>query len=267
MATTQGWSRQLSRRGLILGGTAACLLAGTGAGAAAHAARDVFGGHPHPVLEVDPRAVVAVQSEAASVALTFDDGPDPAYTPAVLEILAHFGTRATFFMIGRNAAAHPDLVREVLLAGHSIGNHTQDHLWLRDLSAREVSEQIENADQTLRGAAAAPGDLFRPPRGLTSATVASVTRRLGVRSYFWNACLEANLHHGVSAAAEATADHCRPGAIILCHDGGHLEGPNPQHIDRSRSVAALPGLLTRLRDRGLQPVTLPVLMAAATSTG
>lgn len=254
----------LSRRGVLLGGAAACLLAGSGAWAASATARESVSDLRHPLLDVDPRAVVGVDTESPLVALTFDDGPDPDYTPAVLDILAHYDIKATFFMIGRNATAHPELVRRVLLAGHSIGNHTADHVWLRDLAEPAVRAQVAGAETALGRLAVGTSGMFRPPRGLTSPTVAAVTQELGLRSYFWNTCLEASIFRSetVEEAAHATAARTRPGTLVLCHDGGSLTGPNPQHIDRSRTVAALPTLIEAILARRLHPVTVPVLMAS-----
>ena len=110
-----------------MAGGAACLLAAT-----SPFVRPVRSDPDDQVVKlkaIDPRAVSSVPTSAPLVALTFDDGPDPAYTPRVLEILAQHQVRATFFMIGRSAARHPELVAAVLTAGHTIANHTQDHLW------------------------------------------------------------------------------------------------------------------------------------------
>lgn len=199
-------------------------------------------------------------TDAPVVALTFDDGPDPAFTPAILDILDDSGIRATFFMIGRAMAQHPTLVAEVVRRGHVVANHTQDHLWLTHSDATEVRSQMQACADTMAGLGLAPTRFFRPPRGLTSPVVEDVVTSMGSQSYFWGTCLEANLsHHGVVAAAALTAMRAVPGSIILCHDGGHLDGPNPQSIDRSRTVEALPGLISFVLARQLRFVTLPQL--------
>ncbi|MCB1240860.1 MAG: polysaccharide deacetylase family protein, partial [Tetrasphaera sp.] len=212
-----------------MAGGAACLLAAT-----SPFVRPVRSDPDDQVVKlkaIDPRAVSSVPTSAPLVALTFDDGPDPAYTPRVLEILAQHQVRATFFMIGRSAARHPELVAAVLTAGHTIANHTQDHLWLDRLDAADVQSQVEECRQTFDRLDVPANALFRPPRGLTSPTVASVTATLHERSYFWGTCLEANLsHHDVDTSAALCAERTHPGAIVLAHDGGHLDGPNPQSI-------------------------------------
>lgn len=252
-----------SRRQLLATGAASvCLL-----GATSWTVRPVRKDPSDRVVKlqrVDPRAVPAVPTDAPFVALTFDDGPDPAYTPTVLDILDRFEVRATFFMIGRAAAAHPDLVRAVLRAGHEIGNHTQDHLWLDSLSVPKVRDQVEGGRATLSGLGVTANGLFRPPRGLTSPTVATVTATLRERSYFWGSCLEANVaHRSPLTGAANTASRVHAGAIVLAHDGGHLDGPNPQSIDRTRSVEALPALIGLTRAQGLDFMPLGQLTTRA----
>jgi chitooligosaccharide deacetylase len=99
--------------------------------------------------------------------------------------------------------------------------------------------------------------LFRPPHGWTSGAVAGVMRREGLRSIFWSDCLEHHLSLGPpSTAVAAMAARVRPGSILLCHDGGHLDGPHPQSFDRSTTVAALPHLLEAVLARNLRFVTV-----------
>lgn len=255
-----GEGTPVDRRVLLGGAGAVCLLsAGV---AAAHPETWQLEDHTPRVRTIDPLAIMGVATNDPLVSLTFDDGPDPAYTPVVLDVLAEHRVTATFFMIGRLAAAYPELVQRVLREGHSIANHTADHLWLDRLSEPLVRDQIERGTLLLGQAGASGNVYFRPPRGLTSPTVAAVTRSLEVRSFFWGTCLEANLsHHPVREAATITAGRCQPGTIILAHDGGHLDGPNPQSIDRSPTVEALPGLIRQVRARGLDFTTLPVLRA------
>lgn len=253
-------SSAVSRRAALAGAAGACLLAaGVSGGRPGTDSRTTSWAH---AADLDPRSVSSVETDQYVVALTFDDGPDPAYTPAILDHLRKAGVRATFFMIGRAAEQHRSLVRRVRDEGHVIANHTADHLWLDTLAPDDVADQVRRGGALLTGAGAANTKLFRPPRGLTSPTVARVTQSLDVRSYFWGTCLEANHpQRDIHEAAELTASHCHPGTIILAHDGGHLDGPNPQRIDRSATVAALPLLLARVHEAGLGFVTMPDLMA------
>jgi peptidoglycan-N-acetylglucosamine deacetylase len=211
---------------------------------------------------VDRRAVSRVHTSSPIVALTFDDGPDPDFTPSVLDILGQHDARATFFVIGRNAGRHPALISRMLREGHVVANHSQDHRWLNELDTGAVRGEVLKAKATLGSVGAPENPLFRPPRGWTSPIVADVVNRAGLRSVFWSDCVEARLRQGVRPAAEALVAQAGPGSIILCHDGGALDGPNPQLIDRSRTVEALPLILEGLRRRGLRCVALADLLSA-----
>lgn len=243
----------------FLGGAGACLFTATGGGAwAAH--RQSAGPHTDSLarrLRVEPGAIGRVETDEREVFLTFDDGPDPAYTPTVLDRLDQAGVSATFFLIGRNALTHPDLVHEIASRGHVIGNHTQDHLWLDGLPQQQVHDQITACERSFASVGVATTGLFRSPRGWTSDAVRASVDDIGLRSAFWTDCVEAFVRdHGPRGAAERIAGRMRPGSVILTHDGGALDGPNPQRIDRSGSVAALPYLIDAIRDRGftIRPV-------------
>lgn len=133
----------LSRRALIFG-VSGCLAAG---GVACQRS----GTSPHTSdatsrLHVDPDSIMRGSTEDPVASLTFDDGPDPRFTPDVLRILHNAGVVATFFLIGRSARAHPDLVEQIALAGHEIANHSHDHLWMDDLPADVVRGQIHDGE-------------------------------------------------------------------------------------------------------------------------
>ena len=240
----------LRRRTVMRGVASSCVLAGAGS----LAQEWVTSRHtdsPWSRVLVDPDALSAVRTSLPAVALTFDDGPDPRFTPHVLDVLARAGVTATFFLVGRNALQHPDLVRRIGAEGHEIANHTQDHVWLDRLGAADVRAQISTGTVSLRSVGAPAPRVFRPPKGWTSREVAHAARGLGLRSVFWTDCLEAKLHRGVRAGADDVAQGARPGSVLLLHDGGHLDGPNPQALDRGGTLEALPHLLTGLRRRGL----------------
>lgn len=251
-----------SRRSVLIGGAGLCLLGAGGTIAAKYEMSDGHTSSPSARRSADPRAVNSIATDQKILAVTFDDGPDPEYTPTVLDILGEHNVKATFFMIGRNATKHPDLVRRALAEGHAIANHTLDHIWLDELNLGGVEYEINGGHNSLSRLNANPGELFRPPRGWTSADVAAVTASRRIRSIFWSDCLEAHFKDGIHGAAAKIVDRSTPGSIVLCHDGGALDGPNPQHEDRSRTVAALPAMLDGIMGKGLRPVTLPQLMAA-----
>lgn len=214
--------------------------------------------------DVDPRGITRVRTSRPWVALTFDDGPDPRWTPGVLDVLHAYGCRATFFAVGSNVEAHPDLARRIVAEGHRLSNHTHDHLWLDRVTAATVTEQLTRGRAAVAAHDPQGGELVRPPRGWTSRTVARCTSELGLRSVFWTACLESALHEGPVTAGTEVGEGLRAGDVVLAHDGGRVVGANPQDIDRSGTLAALPALLEGVRRRGLLGVPVQDLAAAGT---
>lgn len=217
-------------------------------------------------LGVFARPIVAFAGPQPWLALTFDDGPHPVETPAILGILAERGHQATFFVIGTKAAAHPALVRTIVAAGHTVANHTLYHApWTALLPAGPLARQIVAASTQIVQAGAPPTRWMRAPVGLISPPVAraaqigrvelvhwTVTARDGVADVSALRCLQ-RLKRGV-----------RPGAILVLHDG--VVSPSP--VDGPRSVArqVLPALLDELDRHGLVSVSLDQLAAAAAAS-
>ncbi len=123
---------------------------------------------------------------ARRVALTFDDGPDPEYTPRVLDLLAREDVPATFFLVGERAARAPDVVRAMAAAGHEIGNHTWSHsnLWL--CGPRRTDSEIRRAHDLLADLGGRPPRHFRPPWGAVNAAMFGALRRVAARCVFWS---------------------------------------------------------------------------------
>jgi len=190
------------------------------------------------------RTTIAVRTEARLLELTFDDGPDPAATPRLLEALARHGARATFFMVGSRAARHPGLVARVAAAGHEIGNHSWDHPSLPGLDAAAVAGQL-----TRTRAALAPhgARLMRPPYGHQDLGTQRVLRRLGYRAVCWSVNGEDWLGHDAATIADAVLARVEPGAIVLLHDSLYSfedaafrdRGPTIEAVERI--IEGLPG--------------------------
>jgi peptidoglycan/xylan/chitin deacetylase (PgdA/CDA1 family) len=191
------------------------------------------------------------------VALSFDDGPDPRYTPTILADLARYRDHATFFEEGQFVRRWPALSHDVAARGDELGNHTYDHPDLRRLSRRQTADEVRRANAAFAAAGFATPALFRPPKGYLNTTAEEGVRDAGLRIVKWTPglCLE-HWTHGRAGAARAMrllADHMRPGDIVLAHDGGIP--------DRSRTMAALPYLLAALHRRGYEVVTVSTLLA------
>ncbi len=198
--------------------------------------------------------LVRVAADAPAVALTFDDGPDPNSTPELLRILEAYDARATFFMIGRNAAEHPDIVRRVAEAGHTVANHTWDHPTMPDISGRERSRQIRACRKAL-----APYEqpFFRPPHTLQSAGSFWTTRRLGYEVVAWGVQAEDWLERTADWLSSRLLDRLAPGRIAVLHDA--LWDPIDGAADRGPVLSAVETTLAELSGH-LSFVTVPQLM-------
>ena len=187
------------------------------------------------------------------MALSFDDGPHPAHTPRVLEILKQSGATATFFLIGERAAAHPGLVRQIKAAGHEVGNH---HFTRTSTLRQSEAEFLGNLDRTERAAGiAAPPKLFRPPGGVAWPRQLRLARERGYSCVVGSAYPYDGAHPPVWYIQWLIEKNLEPGAIVILHDG---------IADPSRSIAALPRILATGRERGLRFVSIGTLMGAST---
>jgi len=200
--------------------------------------------------------------QRAEVALTFDDGPSPRFTPQILAALHAAGAHATFFVVGRHAARYPGLVRAEWAGGNAIGNHTYDHTWVPGMSRARLRKSLAATTAAVRRAT---GDaclwLFRPPFGALPwhSRGADELRQDGWTTVDWSIDPKDWKRPGARAIAQRVIRQLRPGAIILLHDGA----PDGQNADRSQTVATLRLILAALQERGLQAVTLPQLLRDA----
>ena len=185
------------------------------------------------------------------IALTFDDGPNPYYTPQVLAVLQRYGVKATFFCIGRQVASYPDLVKKEYADGNLVGNHSWSHPNLALLSSDEIDSQINLTSNVIQQVIGVRPTLFRPPYGVVNARVLSKANLLGLTTIIWSDEARDWTTPGTSVIVSRILSLAGDGAIILMHDGGG---------DRSQTVAALPTIITTLRLRGYQFVTLQQML-------
>lgn len=196
-----------------------------------------------------------------SVALTFDDGPNPSVTPGLLDLLDAHQARATFFLIGRHVRAFPKLSREIAARGHQIGNHTETHPNLAFLSSRNIARELNLCREAIASAVGREPRWMRPPFGFRGPQVGPAVRRLGYAgvvmwsqwAWDWKPQPAAPVIHRLRRVTG--------GDIVLLHDGDHrvLEG------DRGHTVAALAHWLPRWIDAGLRFVTLDSVAGAASA--
>ena len=180
--------------------------------------------------------------------LTFDDGPAVKYTSQVLDVLDRYDAKATFFELGENAAAHPDLTREVISRGHAVGSHTWDHADLRRLSSTALKHEISATSTTLEKLTGKPVTCLRPPYGALNDQARAAITRAGLDLQLWNIDPQDWNRPGVDAIVGNVVGNARSGRVSLMHDGGG---------NRSQSVAALERILAQLTAKGYRFESLP----------
>ena len=190
-------------------------------------------------------------SRVPEVALTFDDGPGP-YTPEVLSVLERFGVRATFFTIGRMERYFAASTARELHDGDVIGNHTETHPMMAQLSARDQREQLQEMAYRIEFLDGPRPDLFRPPYGSFDATTFKLLHQMRLLMVLWSVDTNDYRQPGTETIVQRALEGAHAGAIILLHDGGG---------NRSETIAALPAIIRGLRARHLQIVTVPQLLA------
>jgi peptidoglycan/xylan/chitin deacetylase (PgdA/CDA1 family) len=204
------------------------------------------------VSKAFPGTIWMVQTREPVVALTFDDGPHPVHTPQVLDILKRHNAHATFFLIGERARQHPELIARIRAEGHEIGNHTDSMKTTLYMSAERFEQSLQHAEQTLE--LDEGRKLMRPAGGLIRPSQVAAAKKHGYTvvvgsSYAWDPERPPTAY-----IRWAIAKNLRPGAIAVLHDAGG---------DRSRSVAALEGILADAEQKRLRCVTLSELLARA----
>lgn len=200
--------------------------------------------HHHLVTQVDTGGDKVV-------ALTFDDGPDPRFTPDVLDILSRNRVRATFFVIGESVERFPGLVEQAVLEGHEIENHTWSHPELDRGEQVSFYAELERCDRIVTEVAGRKPIYFRPPKRLYNQEVIETAQLNDYHVVLWTVGLENRRDRTETDVVRRVVKKVRPGAIILAHDGC---------LDRRLTVQALPLLIRELKAKGYRLVTLKELM-------
>lgn len=192
------------------------------------------------------------------VALTFDDGPHPVDTPAILDILSSAGARATFFFVGAFARSHPDLVRRAAREGHEIGVHSDTHPWWFSVAGpRRVRREVREAARVLGDLSERRPRFFRPPMGHKNIFLADELASAELWMATWSTRAFDTLGRPPEKILDRILRGATPGSVILLHEGVRRATGHP-----SPTVTALPGILEGLKRRGLEAVTLGDLQAA-----
>lgn len=190
------------------------------------------------------------------VALTFDDGPDPLYTPLVLDELRALEVRATFFCVGERVASAPDVVRRMQDEGHAVGSHGYHHDDLPTLPLRKLIEDFRRGHHVLEDQLGARSALYRPAHGDRAPRTALTARAHGLTLWMWTVDPEDYLPDARPDDLVTRCANLTDGDVIVLHDG--LEQPESHAArDRSATVAALRPIVEHARARGLEFVRLP----------
>jgi peptidoglycan/xylan/chitin deacetylase (PgdA/CDA1 family) len=185
--------------------------------------------------KVDPPK--ASGSGGKVIYLTFDDGPTTKYTKRILDLLDQYDAKATFFQVGENATAHPDLARSIIKRGHALGNHTWSHRDMRKLKPKELNGQIASTSAALQRITGRPVTCLRPPFGTVNPRVRRAIHRQKLDLKLWDIDPRDWKKPGSAAIARRVVSRADPGDVSLMHDGGG---------NRSQSVMALKRILRSL---------------------
>lgn len=197
--------------------------------------------------------IVANRSADKMIALTFDDGPHPKYTKEILEILKENKAKATFFVIGKNAQAYPEIIKQIYSNGHEIGNHTYSHPQLKTISVDQFISEIQMTQNIVKEITGQTPTLFRPPGGYLNNEFVDVTEKLDCTSVLWSwrqdtrdwACPSSK------TIIKTVLENINSGDIILFHDYNSKVSPTPN---------ALRIILPELKNKGYSFVTVTELM-------
>lgn len=192
------------------------------------------------------------------VSLTFDDGPSPRHTPAILDILREKGVKATFFVTGRHVLKYPDIARRIVTEGHDMGNHTHTHRELAPSTRRIVLNQVRKAEKAIKSVTGANPHLFRPPRGIISNAVRHLLVEEGYKIILWSVSAVDWGGIGVNAIVRRVKRYSRNGSIVLFHDSGALI--RKEGARRKNTVAALPLVIDNLKKEGFEIIPISEML-------
>ena len=234
-----------------------------GAGALA-AAGVAFYGAQIPTAQIYGRTVCREPGAGRKLCLTYDDGPNPAWTPQLLDLLDEHDAKATFFLIGKWSEREPDLIREVVARGHAIGNHTFTHPTMPAKSDERIREELDACREAVEAAGVtfssiAGRMLMRPPYGRRRPGTLRVLKEKGYLGITWSITGYDWRPHTTARAITRRCLKAGPGDIILLHDGFDRD----PSFDRHRSVETTKNLLEHYRPQGYDFVTVPELVDAA----
>ena len=211
-----------------------------------------------PVLASKVYSNVISRGEPPNVYLTFDDGPDPRFTPRLLDILESYDVKTTFFVTGKKAETHPDIVKAIQRANHTIGNHGYKHKSIFFRSRRDIVDDINKSIGVIADITGCSPKLFRPPHGHITPWFISHTRDLDLKVVLWSRNAGDYLANPPTVIERRVAWRARPSDIVLLHDG-------VKYADNT--LMALPRILESLKQRGIYTDALNNMGACEIQSG
>jgi len=199
-----------------------------------------------------------VPSSEKVVALTFDDGPSPVWTPRILDVLKEGQVKATFFMLGMHAERYPDVARRVAEEGHEIGNHTYDHHGVFYYKPEELDREVREAEKIIKSITGIKTKYFRPPKAWLTKKEKKQLKEMGYETVLWSLNSKDWVTFDDRYIVNYILGHIRPGDILLFHDSGGVF--KPEGGRRKETVKAVSRLIGKLKERGYRFVTISQLL-------
>lgn len=190
------------------------------------------------------------------ISITFDDGPHPKYTREILDILDEYGAHATFFVIGSNAEAHPELLKEIVERGHEIGNHTYSHQTISKVSDNKITDELTRTQKIISSACGFNPVVFRPPGGAYSNRSLAAVTNLGFACVTWSKDSNDWRMLPVETIVKNMTTDVQSGDIFLFHDFNRRGSPTPEAVSQ---------ILATLRSQGYSFVTVSELLGQQTA--
>ncbi len=199
-----------------------------------------------------------IRANEKVVALTFDDGPSPVWTPRILDALKASGVKATFFMLGMHAREYPQVARRVAEEGHEIGNHTFDHHGLFYYTPEELAKEVGDAENAIFSATGVKTKYFRPPKAWITSREKKQLINMGYKTVLWSLNSKDWVTFDDRYIVNYLLRHVQPGDIILFHDSGGVF--RPEGGNRKETVKSISRLVEKLKERGYRFVTISQLL-------
>ena len=205
-----------------------------------------------PCAVSSEKVYYSAANDGKMIALTFDDGPHPRYTNQILDLLARYGVKATFFEVGENVRYYPDTARRVAREGHEIGNHTDTHPHLRGINGALLFEEVEKCENAIKSVTGVTPTLFRPPEGVIEDSVKVMAQEKNYSLILWDVDTRDWAGRSSADIVKNVTENVSSGDIILMHD----------YISKKcHTVEALNVLIPALLNRGYTFVTVSELIA------